>query len=322
MINTKLVELIMNLKPMERGHILEFSQLNYFKLNEAEQKMLQYLVKQINRGKKIDKVSVTQAISPTQPISTKNWNYMTSHLLKFINQFLLLKFSQQYKPYHHIFLCNYFYDNGLDKNLNGELLKFSRTLRNPNKRGHDYHFLEFQYLHIISATNKLQRNFTTDIHNLNQSLDAFYAENKLRLMCEVANQNLIINQPYKADPILDILLKNIITNHFYKSKSIAIYCWILQLFTHSDKAVDYTAPKTLFKKHHAIFKKDEQKVICQYLINYAMNRLNQGELAFAYEFLEYVDFLIGQKMLLEKKQLHASFYKNIVSAGLMAKKLS
>lgn len=320
---TRLYELLEYLKPKHQKKILQVINLEFSRPQDKQGILLQAIIKHIQKkGKK--PLSKQELVSLIGIDSTK-MNYMISDIFKRVCKILpLTSILQEYELQQIQILASFFRENDLNINAEYALEDIKKSLYRKAKRNHDFHYYQMKYyeFHVIEDNT---RQYNQDFYSMIENLDAFYAESKLRLLCEETNRNRIIAQHskvFKSEELKTQFLSNTQAAEFYNSPSVEVYFRIYQMLTASTTE-SYQKTYTLAYQLKASFAPDIQLAISKYLMNQCIYFINKykgsDSKQYAVDYLKHIQSLDKIDLLLDKDQkFPLATFHNIIHIGLIA----
>jgi hypothetical protein len=195
--------------------------------------------------------------------------------------------------------------------IHNEIIKGSRT----KDAGH---FME-QFNHaeqfLTYTSGKQKRKTLPDYSSTLLNLDSFYIAKKLQLNCEVVNLSNILKKSYEIS--LSSEIKELAQKEpFARIPVIRIYYHILESLTAGTDESHFTTLESLLKKHGSLFHPSELGDMYQYLKNYCVRKINQGNAAYIRRLYNIYITMLQNKPLMRNDYLSQWEFKNIVSISL------
>ena len=318
---TRLYELLKYLKPKQREKVLLIGQLEFSKTKKNHLLLLEKIILHIQKSgnKPLLKNDLLDLLS----ISNTKINYVVSDVFKKVCKILyFLNALQDYEQEHIQVLANFFANEDLDINIDYALDDLKKVLKKKAKRTHDFHYYQMKYheLHVIK--NKKSRKYTSDFKVMVENLDAFYAENKLRFLCEEMNRTRIINQPsevFVSNESRDYFLRDVEERKFFGSVSVEIYFYVYKMFC-TNSETDYRHLANIVQTFRNVFALGFEELLIQYLMNQCIYFINKGinRVAYAEEYLEHLTRWDSMRERLSKDdKFPLGHFQNIVYTGLI-----
>jgi len=174
-----------------------------------------------------------------------------------------------------------------------------------------------EFVHLNYYSPRQKRTDQNIIGVVANNLDIFFIAKKLQLLCEIINIKNVLS--VERDFLLQEHILELVANGaFDKVPVIIIYYRVLMTLTRPEEEIHFDALKLLLKEHGNGFSKEELRDMYQYLMNYCIKKINQGN-------LRYVTILSGiYKTILENKVIYNGIhlsqwdFKNMVVIGIRA----
>ncbi len=199
---------------------------------------------------------------------------------------------------------SYFYQN--------LLIKQNDEVQNSMYYYHNF-IAEDQHLNYIGSKQSRKRKL--DYEAVMQNLETFYLSRKLQLFCEVINLKNILSGEF--DLHLFVEIKKLATKEpFSKIPVVQIYYHILLTLTDAPNEKNFDRLRELIKKHGHLFPVTELKDMYQYVKNYCVKKMNQGNTLFVKTLFEIYKTMLADKRLMNADYLSQWEYKNMVSTSL------
>lgn len=319
---TRLYDFLAHLPPRYRKSISALSEIKLITIKNKELELLKEILTHINKNNK--KPLHKQALAKKINLSEEKIHYLTSSLFKKIGStlpFFLLKDSDLETT--HIltkFFLNYHWSEHTSL-----VLKANKTvLEKKQIRTHDFHFYEMKHHEFCTKQDSINRTYHQGINDMNQSLDAFYAENKLRIFCEELNRNRILgeaSQIAQNDSFKASFLNMIQEEEFFESPSVELFFHVYNmLIKNSEKS--YLQVFKLLERYKQLFHPDLEETVLRYLMNQSIIFINSSDnhQTYANQYLNYVNRLheLG-KLILANQQYPLGIFHNIVLASTKVK---
>lgn len=171
------------------------------------------------------------------------------------------------------------------------------------------------YLHLSHYLPRQKRTVQNPIGSAARNLDLFYITRKLQLLCEMVNIRNVMAVAY------DSLLENEIvaligSGAFRDVPVIEIYYRVLMTLTDPEQENHFHNLRDLLSVHQSIFRRDELRDLYQYLMNYCIKKLNQGNTSYVQRLFEIYQALLPGRIIFTGDYLSQWDFKNIVTIGL------
>ncbi len=318
MVKTKLIELLKSLSKKDRNKLLTYH--TQTRPNELEAGYLLDWICNILNGKrpKIVRTDIEADLRREYPKSRKRLNDLTSELTDFVNDFLLTKIVHRDSSLGSMVLLHYYHEHGLLKNYNGYLPKIRKELN--KERDSEYYHYDYllKQLEVMSTKDDRKRAVSPAV--IDEALELYYIENKLRFACEHVGRTNIVNSTFD-DSIIGYLLRERYDT-IIKSGLIKMYMLTYRMITgrSNSNSIQYYQKirEELATESKKIIAKQSLLAIYRYLLNECAYQINTGKLEYAIDYVLHVKRIEKMEMLLEGKKISPVLYKNVISMNLMA----
>ena len=178
-----------------------------------------------------------------------------------------------------------------------------------------YHKFNNAETYMTFIGNKLNRKSTPDYSETLLNLDLFYLLKKLQLSCEVANLANVMKTTYEIE-LLESLKNLALQKQFKDIPALRIYFHILEMLTQKVSEFHFKTAEKLIKAHSEKFFPAELSEMYQYLKNYCVKKVNQGDQEYLRILFNIYCDMLENKPLMSHDFLSQWEYKNIVSISL------
>jgi len=324
---SKIIALFRKLDSRAIGRFCEYLASPYHNKHKHISRLGQYLAKyapDFKKESKIRKERVFRHVYPNAAYAPKRFHRLCSNLLQLLHDFLvddawqnqssrrgieLLKVLRQFKLEKHY--------KSADKKYLRELKKQQLGLRYLHENQYNYHKEKDSLFVELGG-----RSYDPNLQLTNDYLDQFFILEKLRIACEMANRNQIINADYQwsmTEGIELYLQEKGIEN---VPIGIQIYYTIYMMLSSEGTAAEeeYFHLKKLLKNHALSLTKLEIADIYNHALNYAIAQINKKGAHYYAEALEHYIFLVEHEAIYVDGYLMPQDYKNIVTIALRLEK--
>ncbi|PSR12340.1 MAG: hypothetical protein DA408_19960 [Bacteroidetes bacterium] len=321
--NSKLIDLIKTIKTDEWKQLLDFIDSPYFNKNTAVSKLggyLHELSKKNYPARPLQREVVWAAIFPQVAYDQKELAYLMSSLLKLSERFLGQKLLESKAIHLELYKLEALATRKLDKSYRQYLRKIQQGIQQSPLRDREHFRIRHWLAEIEDHYFNLQnlRQYNPHLVTQNQALDHYFHLSKIRLFCNMLNQQKILGSSYELSwpsapkKTGQIPAESTVNN---------TYACLYQLLMAAD------APKALFNQFrsslpHIQDQLSNQELISLYFfsINYCLLEINKGNREYATQLLVIYEDGLQSGNLLINGELSPWIYKNIVKLGLGLKK--
>jgi len=263
----------------------------------------------------LSKQVVFDRIFKKQKYEDKKLRYAMTDLYRQAGSFLKFKALENDSILGHQILSAELAKRGADKPY---LAMYNEDATSVVRDADFYYFRfreDFDYLNLYHPRQK--RNIQNPIASVAKNLDVFFIARKLQLLCEIVNVKNVMSVEY--DFILKDQIIEIINNGaFADVPVITIYFRILMTLTESENVTHFILLKELLEVNGSLFDKNELRDMYQYLMNYCIKKINQGDGDYVIQLIEIYKSILSNKVLFADEYLSQWDFKNIVVIGLRA----
>ena len=240
-------------------------------------------------------------------------NNVISDLLQLLYDFLA---HQRYQSQPHL-KREFLLSELLDRELYGEVERFAEKALPVQHYEAYLHAYRLHEKADEAAIAKGKRGYNEHLQRGADAFDLYYYCNKLRIACDMASRNAVIQAKYECHfltEVLDWLERN--PNEVQEAPILGVYLQALQMLTETDQAGHYFDLKNLLSQHIALFSRHELQSLYHYCLNYCVRQINSGQGAFYREVLDLYKLLLQENILLQNGHLSQWAYNNIITAGI------
>ena len=320
---TKLFELLFNLTHQERWDFVKFAELSINTLPKTDLDILRFLVDEINRDKQkrptepelMEKGSrlFFDKTDPQDEKARKQWNYTKNRLTDALNRYLaLLQLEMGHPAVKDQLLLTFYQDRQLNKNFNSFVKKTKKNLeKSPADYDQEYHKFKLQELLLFQKEGEYE--YMQEALEMEEALDSFYMQNKLRIFVEKYNRHRIINSPKPDEAIIREISRSNIDE---KSIGIQLFYNIFLMMKDPNDLSHYAEVKRCFYENEKFLAPSYKVPALEYLLNQCAGYYARGQMRFAREYIEHAMFLINNGLYSAKEGFSINKYSNIISMSL------
>ncbi|GJM33651.1 MAG: hypothetical protein DHS20C18_26520 [Saprospiraceae bacterium] len=321
MLKSSLIRVINTLSTRERSRFREYVHSPYFNKNEKIRKLCDHVLDLLNANKAnaLNKPKVYQTIYGKEPFRELRLNNLISDLLQLLYDFLADQHHQEQNLLQKNELLECLLDRELHDLVDRNGRRYRKLLDEYPLRNHEHYFLEYLYHERLDSQSLAagKRGYNEHLQHKSDQLDIYYWSNKLRIACDMASRNVVVNARYDCH-YLDDLLENFRQNRFELQAIpvLQVYYKTHQMITETNDSTHYFALKELLAQHNALFPPAELRVLYNYALNYCVKQINFGQHIFHKEILDLYRVLLEKKIIFKNGYLTQWSYINISAAGI------
>lgn len=252
----------------------------------------------------------------------KKIRYLFTDLTRLLEKYLVneqLRVNRQ-AFHHHLLEAHRNRDNLSEfRRLYHERIKSTgKNIKNAST--HYYLFADSElYLNYIRPMQS--RKEESNIVQVMQELDLFYANKKLELSCETENTKALLDKNYQPF-LLDELMNGLHNHPWAKHAYLAAYMDVLRILKNPDDENSFDVLMKRLKTDEADFEKHHLRELYQYLLNFCIKKINTGRNDYLQNIFQIYKVILGNGVLLTTGLLSQWDYKNIVTVSLRLKNYS
>lgn len=247
------------------------------------------------------------------------YNRLLSDTVKKLEHFLVIdKFNQQ-RQTQHAYQLEIMNERKLDKHVPEQMTFAFRKQKEQAQHDALYYHTVFllQQQRNLHLENKDQRSAEKNLQDVADSLDLYYFYQKLKYTAAMLHYKNFLSVEAETPLLVDIL--KLLGDTKYQEPGIQIYRRIILSFTNADSEEHYQVLKQLVTDKATLFPYEEQKAMFVFAMNYCINRINYGKVAYLQEVFELYQYALNKDLLLEDGHLSQWDYKNVVTVALRLK---
>lgn len=322
MANPKLIILYHQLKPSERMRLKDLVHSPFFNKRQKLKTLYGYIENNHNDEDAIwDKKKAFRSVFQHEPFNELVLNNLLSDLYKLGEMYLVNIQMEKDQELKDIALMQSFIQTGVRNNVAGFLNK-KKNITNSEKETTKDFYGNYK-LNLLADQYHFQRTRKTNntfILNGQKQLDLFFVCSQLKMWCELLNRSHVLSFEFDKKQLhrFEKILKEYLTDyreHPYVSLYYPVFEWMK-----NQKSDDWYKGylEKLVNNVHKL-PPDEGKEICNYIQNYCVKRINEGNSDFLHELFEVFKLMLKTNLALEGFYLPQWTYKNIVTVGVRLK---
>ncbi len=323
--NNKLARLLRSFERREMTRFRDFACSPYFNKHEGVRGLVCYL-SDIFPGFSVQNCHrevVFQQLFPGQPHDQGKLALIFTYTMRLAEHFLKIEQAGTEVGLEDTLLLEQLRNKKQYKLYEPLLAKAEESRGEQGLRDSSWYYRQYllaneadQYFNTIS-----ERRTDDSLQRKQHFLDRFYLAEKLRDACEMQVRSRILKVSY-SDPMQEKALAFVESHlrELEKEPAIAMYYWLYQMVSKPESANYFRALDAL-GRHQAALPAVEQKAIYNYLQNFCIQKINEGEARFLAEIFELYKAQLDRELLLENGYLSEWHYKNIVTTGIRLREM-
>lgn len=262
----------------------EFLDSSYFNTRPQVRKMYRLLRKTlttINEGGEVAKTDVYNELFNKDLVQVEYGEPHDKHLRKVLSDvsrmtehFLIIEEFAKQKASHRIFLAKALHNLEISELHDQCVRKFQIEFpfESSGSQGLLFHYLIEDEAYKFGQAFKLREKIET---LPGHSLDHFYVLDKLKLSCERRVAKVVLELPYEVS-FEDQVMQMARSESFSNSPIIQFYLRIIEFFDDKDEK-DLSTIREMLKSGVSIIERDELLLMYNYLQNYCIRNINEGD---------------------------------------------
>lgn len=319
--NSKLIDALRQLSTRERSKYRELVYSPYFNKNKKVRALVDCCLQhapEFENGALAKQRLFHKVFDPSEPYEELRLNNVISDALRLLYLFLgqqrIMAHEHRWRPYQMEALLS----RHLAKHLPATERRLQRLTTQDKLRSHAHFYDRHRTETLIDRSTLLQkgREYSSHLQEASNALDRFYWCSKLRIACDMASRNRVINAAYECH-LLDEL-RRIYQNQpsvLADQPTIQLYYQALEMIT-TEEEINYRTFRQLLGQHGTLLSIEEQYDLYDYAQNYCVKQINSGNPDYYANILDLYKSMIEQDLLLRDGYLTQWSYINIITAGL------
>lgn len=320
--NSKIFSLIKRLDKAQLRKFQDYVQSPFFNKHAQISSLADTLINAARKGSdRIDTAQLYQKLYNSTQIDNKQLHYLSTRLQNLLNDFLA------YETYDKLTLRKYNYSIQQLHQLNAEAAEKSLTKKYRSERLKypeitAERIYEDYLLHKTLDKIYLDKNiriYDDNLQRQNDALDQYYLIEKLKIICDMLNRNVVIQAVYLPTYAQEI--EQLLEQMDFSSGNqpiVQIYYNIYKMLRY-EQVEAYQQLIQLSQQYAQRLMPDDLLLMMDYAENYCIRQINSGQSGFYSEFLNIYKFKLKHGLLFIDGFIPESDYKNIVTAGVRTK---
>lgn len=322
---SKIIELLKQLDARTLTRFKDYSTSPYFNKHQATQQLCLHLLKQapdFSNTRKLDKHYIYALIFSKEPFDNKKFHRLSSQALQLLYDFLVDDAFQQQTHKRTILLLETLRKYQLKKHYLAIEKRYRRLEHQQSINSNDFYEHQFKFYKELDTAFIAQggRSYNPNLQLANEALDHLFILEKLKMACDMANRNRVIQANYEWS-ITESIQEYLSIFSDQVPPIIQIYHTIFNMLTSPITAAShYIQLKKLLHQHTDLLTKDDRLQTYGYALNYAIGEINQQGAFYLKEALEIYLHLVESGAILIGGFLMPQEYKNIVTLAVRLKR--
>ncbi len=280
-------------------------------------RLFQYLRRNLNSHERgLEKEKVYSQLYPNEPFNMQQLHYVSSYLLKVVEEFLAWHEWKYNSDEHQLALLRSLRSHRLESLFDRQIEKSEQEVKNSAIQDTKGLFLAYEialerFNHDRLKGGKIQFR----LQETSDALDTFIIAEKLRNACILLSNQTVSQSSYNTG-LLPKVLEFIEERKQFENPVIAIYYHAYRTLEDYKNDESYRAFKDLLQRNSKSFNINELHDIFIFAINYCIRQLNSGEQGFMKEVFDIYKIGLQMDVFVQNGVMTPRTYSNIVMSGL------
>ncbi len=318
--NNKVFSILQKFDKYEQNRLRKFVQSPYFNRNERLEKLLELLLKDLNKEDPVtslDREKIWSKIGHKGNFNDVKLRKDFSELLRLTEKFIAQEQYEKNGLHEAKFLLAGINQKKIDKLEAGTIRTANRLLDRFELKSSELYFHKFALEKQVFLLNQeiQAKSEKKNIETVSKNLDIFYISEKLRYYCYILGSKRIAIHDYDLK-MIDEVIQQVENSDYSKIPVVAVYYQNYLTLTDGENDDHYFKLKTLLDEYALNFPKVEAFILYTSTLNYCARRVNAGQSKFLNEYFDImVDFLEKEIIFLDD-HLDVQVFRNIVVTAL------
>ena len=311
----KLIQFLRSLKPGEFQSFKLFVHSPFFNTDEAVLRLFDLLSKQYPafEENKVNKEVLFAQVFPSLQYDDLSMRQLMHKLTKLIERFLVVQVSLNDKDHRTALLAENLSNRKLYPYFKQLLQQEINKLRFiPYKNLATIHkLLSYSHKYFFHPETPKFDKSRDSIVDCMEYLDQYFSLAKLQYASELITRAAVLNEDYEIwllDEVVEALDKVPIEK---ENNLVQLYQKLLLLYRDRSNQVLFKDLKGQFLKAIHLIPLQDRIELYQQLSNYTIDKINEGEMEFRYDFFDLTKKADEQKIILDKNRITDATYTNI-----------
>lgn len=324
--NNKVFSILQKFDKYEQNRLRKFVQSPYFNRNERLEKLLELLIKDLNKENPIislNREEIWTKVGHQSKYDDVKLRKDFSDLLRLIEKFIAQEEYEKDGLYEAEFLLTGIRNKKIEKLESGAKKAASRLLERYSLKSSDFFYHQFlieKKFFLSSSSNVLKaKSGKSNIETVAENLDIFYVSEKMRYYCYSIESKLISVHQYDLN-LMDEIIAYIQKSNLKEVPVIAIYYQKFLTLIDEKNEKHYFRLKNLLDKYALGFPKEEAFLLYSSTLNYCVGKINSGNGKFLQEYLDIIVDFLEKGIIFLNDYLATEVFNNIVVTALRLEK--
>lgn len=314
--DTRLWQTLAALSARELNAFRKFLDSPYFNQRTDVIGLLESVMRHMRSKKKVTHKVFWESVHPGKPYDNQQLRLLMSYLHKLVGQFLAVESLMANEADCRRRVVETWGRKGQTAIQARSMEEAFRYLERSPVRNADYYFetyLLHQEQYRQASRQRPEKGAGSQL--VDQSINIAFAAMKLRQTCLLLAHGQVYDWgfvPSMLEPIDDFIQ----VNNLLDEPCIGIYWHGIRMLRHPDEERYFQAFKALLLAYGGVFPPGEVQDLYLLAINYGVRRVNDGQLSYFHDIMDFYRDGLKHEYLLQDGQLSRFTYHNIVSVAL------
>lgn len=317
--NSHLAHLFLTLNAKEKRELKKFLRSPFHNQREDVVQLFDYLLKYdpLTAAHRWEKERVFAHLFPSQNFDRQQLYHVFSFLKKLIEEYLIYADFKQSTTQTDLKMAQIYRERGLQRPFLENIKNVENQLEKQPLKDANFHYQAFQLFYEKAEFDSQQsRTEVGNLRRMSDELSIYFISQKLRQACQILSYQSFSQIEQEQAFLQEILKYAELKNYHNDVPCIEVYYHYFQAFSQNEGEEIFQKLKSLVKKYHQEFPKQEMRNIYLMPINFGIKRFNQGERAYLQEVFELYQQGLEYDIFIENNRLSRFTYSNIALAGM------
>ncbi|MCO6489243.1 MAG: hypothetical protein J5I98_12540 [Phaeodactylibacter sp.] len=318
--NASLIGLLRTLSARERTRFGHYACSPFFNRHEKVVELYSWLngFAPAFDAEEMSRAAAWAALFPDEPYNNARLDNFISDLLQLLYGFLAYLQYERRPAAEKRLLINELLERDADKHIVRNARRARQLLLRQAGRSYEF-FLEQARLEQqldLCELNRQQRRFTAHLQQESDALDRYYWCNKLRIACDMASRNAVINAGYNCRFLEDVRKVCRESGALQEQPALHLYYQALLMLEQPQEEAHYFGLKGLLLEKPEVVTADELRTLYHYALNHCIRQINSGSGSYYAEVFRLYELMLERELLFVHGQLTEWSFKNIVTTAI------
>lgn len=317
--NSHLAHLFQTLNAKEKRELKKFLRSPFHNQREDVIQLFDYLLKYDiqTAAHRWKKEQIFTFLFPKTPFDRQQLYHLFSFLKKLIEEYLVYADFKKSTTQKELKMAQIYRKRGLHRPFQENIKNVENRLSKQPLKDANFHYEAFQLFYEKAEFDSEQsRTEVGNLQRMSDELSIYFISQKLRQACQILSYQSFSSIQQEEAFLQEILKYVEQKNYENEVPCIEVYYRYYKAFTQKEGGEIFQKLKSLVKKYHQEFPKQEMRNIYLMPINFGIKRFNQGEREYLQEVFELYQQGLEYDIFIENNRLSRFTYSNIALAGM------